>query len=85
MEKAIRWAIHSTTMPQPSTTVFVLPKWKYTTYRTWLQHSNVTEYCTVDRKFFPFKAGDHWHTTSNNAYAQDPKWDVKIFAVTNDP
>ena len=41
MEKAIRWAIHSTTMPQPSTTIFVLPKWKYTTYRTWLQHNNV--------------------------------------------
>jgi ribonuclease HI len=85
MEKAVRWAIHSTTMPQTSTTVFVLPKWQYTTYGTWLQHSNVIEYCTVSRHYFPFKTGDHWHTTDDCAYAQEPKWDVKILAVTNDP
>ena len=85
MDKAVRWAIYNTTSATPSTTVFVLPKWQYTTYRNWLLHPNVKEYCTVNRHFFPFKTGDHWHLPSHMAYAKDPKWDVKIFVVTNEP
>ena len=85
MERAVRWAVHSSTMQDTSTTIFVLPKWHFTTYRTWLQHSNVVEYCTINRRYFPFKTGDHWSTVDEKAYAQEPKWDVKIFAVTNNP
>lgn len=38
----------------------------------------------MNRHYFLFKTGDHWHVPDSMAYALDPKWDVKIFAVTND-
>ncbi len=85
MDEAVRWAIASATADgAPDTcTVFVLPRWKGTTYRKWLSHPAVKMIGTIRRQYFPFMTGDHWKLPDNKAYAKSPNWDVSIFLVTN--
>jgi len=81
MEQAVRWGIHAAQSQEPVLHCYVLPYWKGQSYASWVTHPMVHTLDTIPRTQFKFKRANYWQT--QDTYAANPKWEVKILLVAN--